>query len=311
MNETEKGTLCQAMKNKLHNKRTWFYISIPLCFVAVYALMLLIPNEFASSFSIARESEQAVEVNRAITLNQPANYDLGVTRTDNAVSNYGYTKILQSQSFLLSLLDMPVRTADRRFEGTYMTYYMQEMRHLFGQPEATDDTDSTAIAGWMSSEQAKAVAYLKSHITSEFDFEAQILTITCLSQDPLVSLMMAQHVNKRLLDVVGQYEQDKMQITLDQLTALTERAEADYHQAAATHAANAQELENAYRAFQRQQIVYEAAMLYHPAFLTLSQPSFSREKAAPHRTKTAAALTLLWALIGLAWMYRKQILRYI
>lgn len=279
-------------------------IALPVCFCAGVGIMSLVPKYYTSTFIIARESEQAVEVNRAITLNQPGEYDLGLARTDNAVHEGGYDVILRSDAFLYDLLGREVSTMDGKWHGTLGEYLNRDRKD-----ELHLEYDS--VRGWYSRQAVETIKTLRGAIKSHMDFETHIVTVTCTANDPLIATQIARMLNESLLRTVDQYEQDKMGGVLAQIKARAEEAETAYEQAKAQGAANQESLGEIARSFSRQQVVYEAQMIHHPAYFTLQEPTVTYRKAGPSRWMLPLLLTLLLGAGIVGWEKRDQIILFI
>ncbi len=276
-------------------------IGAPVCAVMVFCLLLLVPQQYQSEFVIAKESEQAVEMQRAITLNCPQNYDLGLAKTDNAVNAAGYTKVVVSPQFLSLLLTEQVKTLDGSFEGTCYDYYLQRMhssaicRWQMPRVEIVESANRNT-PDVLTPEQVNVLKTLQKSIETICDLDTRFVTVQFRDQDPLVAWMMAKHVKNHLLKYVGDYERAKMQNILDQLNEQIDRV------------TDNPELANALR---RQAVVYKAQMMTHPAFVTLSEPIIDYEVVAPHRIRITFVVTLLYILIVLGWTYRRELRTYL
>lgn len=277
-----------------------YWVGLPAVFVVLAGATFLIPKTYESHFVVAVESQLAIEQNRVMTLNRPENYDLGVIRTDNMMSRYCYKEIIHSDVFIRQLLDMPVKTVDGSFEGSYMAFLHRKDKAAKANKEKTDST-----LQWISLSQENAARTLRGAIDVKVDYESRLITISCQSEDPLVSNMMARNVQKELAVYIRHYELEKMELTLTQLQQLTAQAKAAWEKEPTG------EKEQIYKSFERQQVVYQAQMMNVPAFTTLAAPSFSYRKVAPSRWKIPMALTLLIGLSVWGWENRKKLAKFV
>lgn len=296
---------------KLKQHRHLFYWGLPACFIVFFVLGLCVPKYYESSFIIARESEQAVELQRTITLNNPENYDLGLVRTDNAVSEYGYRTIVTSPQFLCLLFDVEVQTMNGQFQGSYFDYLTSYRQLPFWtrwkiwairQAHACKSSLTSAQVGsvqqdthWMTKEQWAAVQMMKEDISATFDRQSMLIEITVQSQDPMVSAMLAEHVERTLRAYVTQYEKSKMQCILTQLGQYIERLETeDAHPSVLA-------------SFHRQYLTYEAQMMFHNSFATISAPQINYLPAGPSYLKWPLILTIFFGLLALAIITRREL----
>ena len=282
------------------NKK-FYWIGLPVCFIVLAGSTYLIPRTYESTFTIAQETEQAVEHNRVMTLNHPENYDLGMVRTDNMLGAQAYEKIIQSDAFLRSLLDVNVCTLDGSFEGSYTDYYLKANDKKYKKIQTIENDH----IHWKTIQQEQIKIALAKSIQITYDYETEFVTISCTAHDPLVATMMAESIKERLRAHIEAYQQTKMEHTLAQLSAATAQAEADYQQKPTP------EKEAIYKSFARQEVVYKAQMVDSPAFAVLSAPSFSYRKVAPNRWKVPFLVTLLLGLGMLGWEHKKEVIRYL
>ena len=116
---------------------------------------------------------------------------------------------------------------------------------------------------------------------------------------------------EHLLRSIDDYETQKMLGMLEQLQIRSDEAEKSYQDALAVGASNAATLKEIVESFKRQQVVLQGQIVHHPAFTTLTEPSFQYRKAAPSRWKMPLVLTLILGICLLAWVNRKEIIRFL
>lgn len=287
---------------KKYQKR--LMIVLPLVFCIGVGMMSLLPKNYTSSFVITRESEQAVEVNRAITLNQPGEYDLGLARTDNAVQSNAYATILESDAFLYQLLGAEVHTMDNGWKGSLGAYLNRDENNKL---EIAYDT----INNWYSKQAVETIKTLRKSIKSKMDYETRLVTVSVTMHDPMVATQVARMVNERLLETIDRYEMDKMNAVLDQIKQRAQEAERAYEAARMAGESDQEVQGEIARSFARQQVVYEAQMIHHPAYMTLSEPTVEYKKSGPSRWKLPLVLTLLLGAGMVGWEKRADIIRFV
>lgn len=310
-----------SLFDRIYANRKWFYICLPVCLVVCVLLTYTTPKFYKSSFSVAGETQQAIEVNRAITLNQPTNYDLGVARTDNMIKAETYSKMLQSDTLLYACLQEEVSTIDGKYSGTvghYLTYYFRNnlkgkiMRLLFDKSDADKTIGIDPETGVYTPTAVEMIDKLRGLIACEIDWETKLVTVTCTAQDPKVALQIARAVCKHMYRTIDDYELQKMQSVLTQMTTRADLAEKEWLQAKeANRLAEAETLKNIAVSFRRQQVVYEAQMIHQPAFVVVSEPSFEYKKAGPSRVVGPLIITFIFGILMLMWIGRKEIIAYV
>lgn len=317
---SQSNNLLSRMASRITKKRKHFYWALPLCFVIVFALMLCIPRSYSSSFSFAEESQQAIEHYRVMTLNDPANYDLGLAQTQSAIDRFGYGELIYSSQFLQPLFLMPVSTLDGEFEGTYADYVYKEMRKpfwlkakawimdLFSSKEKDLSPVQPEKDGLsLSRRQAGVLADIRKQISFKIDDHTDVAMVEVRTQDPQVSAQVAHYIEQQLYQFAERYQQQKMQQTLNQIVTITQDAEQAWHEAERTHASDVLLRKGIYESFYRQQLVYQAQMMSHPALVTLSDPTINYRPVAPRRMLVSLLVTFLVALGMGAWFCRREI----
>lgn len=308
------------MTRRIAKNRKHFYWALPLCFIVIFALMLCIPRSYSSSFSFVVESQQAAERNSVMTLNDPSNYDLGLTQTRSAIDGFGYGELIYSSQFLQPLFLMPVSTVDGSFEGTYADYVYTAMRKPFwlkakswivnlfkGEKKDLSPVQPSIDGLHLSRRQAGVLFDIRKQILFKIDDHTDVATVEIRTQDPLVSAQVAHYVEQQLSQFAMTYQQQKMQRTLDQMVNITRDAEEAWHESERTHASDIHLRKGIYESFYRQQLVYQAQMMSHPALVTLSDPIINYRPVAPRRTIVSLLVTFLVALGMGAWFCRHEI----
>jgi len=308
--ENKTFPIWEAFCAKIKTKKTFLFISTPILFVVFVALDFCIAKYYESELVIMRESEQAVEVNRAITLNRPEQYDLGLARTDNAVRTFGYEPIVESTQFMSSLLNTPVSKLDGSWSGTYEEYILNEAHHPFWERAygaiingisdmrygggSANDIQNENKGKLLTMKQTIAIADMKKNISIKTDKLTEVITIKVRTQDPHISMQVAQAISANLKTFLGNYEREKMQVTLTQLEQLVAQAKETYSK-------------EVYESFERQMIVYKAQMLFHPSFMELATPQICYKGAGPSRWKMPLVLTILMELLAMMWFGREEV----
>lgn len=319
--------MLNAILIRIRENKRLFYVGLPVCFVVLFVICLFVPQLFESHFIISRESQQAIEVNRAITLNQPDHYDLGLARTDNAVTRYAYEVIVTSPAFLHRLAQKEVQTLDGCFCGSYGEYVMSYekvsakdwimkqafavlhfIRHL-GRSEEEHVCEAEPV--WLSKEQMITVEKIEHQISVKMDRQSEFTTVSVRTQDAHVSAMVAAYIEEELRETIKAYEQAKMEAVLEQINAQVILAKENYEQAMSERAADVAVKKAIYESFERQRVTYEAQVLYQPAFCTLSAPAIVYRHVGMGRLKKSLLGTVLIGLMALLWICRREVFEVI
>lgn len=279
-----------------------YWIGLPICFVILCGTSFLLPKTYQSVFVIAQEREDAPRGYQSLTLHDPAQYDLGILRSLNEIEMEAYSTIISSDAFLSGLLDMPVRTLDGSFDGSYSDYCL--LNKISKDSKKPTVRAKNEYVHWSSTQQEQIKSKLFKSIKVEVNHAAELVTITCKAHDPLVATMIANHVLEHLRSQIEKNQLDKKQQILNQLSAVTAQAKADYEQDPT------KEKEAIYKSFAKQEVVYKAQMSYSSAFVVLAEPSFSYKKEGPSHVKIPMLLTLLIGLCVCAVDKRREIVAF-
>lgn len=277
------------------NKRLFFWF-LPIVFAAVLVLGFCRPKLYKSEMLLAVEDQLSIEQNRVYTHNMPENYDLGVMRTDIAIQIENIEGVFGSQMFAINLLADTVETMDATFRGTLREY-------LTGCASSAPCTTDH-----LSKEDVLLLESVQQLISADADEMAKTLTLSAETRDNLVSKQVVEHAYRHLLDYIWNYQLGKMEITLAQLQTLTEQAKEQYETALREHSSDTQRLEDIFRSFERQTVVYKAQMMYHPAVSVVSEATISYKNANANPIAMALLGTILVGLLLAAWICRKELI---
>lgn len=279
-----------------------YWIGLPICFVILCGISFLLPKTYQSVFVITQEAEDAPRGYQSLALYSPDQYDLGILRSLNEIDEDAYSTIISSDAFLAGLLDMPVRTLDGRFEGSYSDYC------LLNKSSKESKTPTVRVRDeyihWATDQQESIKAKLFKSIKVEVNHAANFATITCKANDPLVATMIANHVQEHLRSQIENNQLVKRQQVLARLSAVTAQAKADYEQNPT------KEKETIYKSFAKQEVVYKAQMSCSSAFVVLAEPSFSYKKEGPSHVRIPLLITLIIGLCVCAIDKRREIVAF-
>jgi len=283
--------------------KLFYWVGLPVCFVVLVGSTFLMKKTYESTFVVAHETEEVNDEYRSMTMHQPENFDLGIMRTENAMDEHAYSKILLSDPVLKTLMNTQVRTLDGGFEGSYLDYCLKD--NTGKKPAKAIKMVDDSLICWKSPEQEAIKKQLSKAIKVTMDYESRFVTIKCRANDPLVATMLAQAAKVELLYYIESYQQDKMRIALTQLSATVDQAKAVWE------ANPNSENETIYKSFARQEIIYKAQMQFVPSFAVLAEPSFSFSKVSPSRWKMPLAVTLLLGIGFWCWENKKKLKEWI
>lgn len=281
--------------DKLKAKKRLFFWTLPIAFVAVLVLGFFRPKMYKSEMVLGVEDQLSIEQNRVYTHNFPEHYDLGVMRTDLAIKIENIEDVFGSQSLAMKVLADTVETMDGLFRGTFSEY-------LSGTTIAPGSMDH------LSKEEVLLLERVQQLISADADEMRETLTISAKTTDNLVSKQVVEHTYRHLLDYVWDYQRGKMEIILAQMEALTAEAREQYESAAKAQSSDAPRLEEIFRSFERQTVIYKAQIMYHPAVSVVSEATISYKNANGSSIAMALLATILVGLLLSVWICRKELI---
>lgn len=282
--------------------KLFYWIGLPICFMILCGTSYLIPNTYQSVFVIAQENENIPRMYQIPSVHGSDPYNLGFLRSGSEIDRDTYSAIISSDAFLVNLLDMPVRTLDGSFDGTYSDYCLQHKKTRQSKEPIKIVQDE--YVPWTTIQQEKIKNKLLKSIEVKVDNISGLVSITCRANDPLVAVMIANHVQGHLRKHIEANQQKKKQQVLTQLSAIAAQAKADYTQDPT------KEKEDIYKSFAKQEVTYKGQMAYSPAFVVVSEPSFSYKKEGPSHVKIPLLITLIIGVCVYAFDKRREIVAF-
>ena len=308
----------KAMYDRIYSKRVFLYWFIPAVLLTSWGLTFSVTTYYTCTVTMAPEDIRANEQNRAMTLNRPENFDLGVSRTANSISPENFDEIVRSTAFLCNILTTPVMTKDTSFCGTYYSYLATQyvypwhkaaMRFLRGKKRLTlDDPLPELDPFYLRGAAGDVMNLAQKHISCSTDRRTDLITLNIEAQDKLVAALVAQAVTDELQRAISDYHRGKMEVTAVNLKAQVARTYEEYEQAVqAGDSKRAAMLWEAYNAFQRQAIILEAQILDYKTFAVLQNPSVPQQKTGPHHITLAVIITALVTMLTLIILCWKEL----
>ncbi len=175
--------------------------------------------------------------------------DIGNTgKSMDAIYPEIYPEILTSNDFILTLFDVPVRLKNDDNVRTYSEHLRKDQRMPFWQYpkvwllELLKPKDTVGKAGGdvdrfkMSRNDDEMCRAILGNIGCLVDKKTSIITISVTDQDPLVSAIMVDTLQRRLQNYITSYRTKKARIDFDYYTKLHDDAKLKYKKAQSTYA---------------------------------------------------------------------------
>lgn len=235
-------------------KKTFIWVWIITVIVSA-ALIFPVPRYYASEVKLAPEMDNSMSGGALGSIASSFGFDLGNMQTTDAIYPMLYPELLESNDFVVELLNIPVTTDDGEVSTDYYHYlkdyqettvYMIPFRWLMRQIRGLFKS-STPITGngegshvdpfRMSEEQKNIVDLVHSNIACNVDMKTQVISIKVQDQDPLICATMADSIRQHLQNFIISYRTSKASNDVRHYEDLTSQAKADYERSMAAYGA--------------------------------------------------------------------------
>lgn len=210
-----------------------------------------IPREYTSGVKLAPELGDKGVSNQLGGLAAMAGINFAA-ETGDAMSPMLYPDIINSVSFQLSLLEMPVVKKDSDKKMTLQEFIENDTKSpwwgvIMGAPRAAidwlrslgkDDEDKETVTSdgadgpiIITKEQAGYIEFLENAIQADVDQKTFVISISVTMQDPMVAATVADTVSRRLQEYIIDYRTQKARQDLAYLQKLNDEAKEKYYKA--------------------------------------------------------------------------------
>lgn len=241
----------QTLWNK---KKTFMWVWI-VTFVVSCALIFPVPRYYTSEVKLAPEMDNSMSGGALGSIASSFGFDLGNMQTTDAIYPMLYPELMESNDFVVDLLNIPVATDDGEVKTDYYHYlkdyqqktaYLVPFQWLMRQIKSLFKSDSPIIGNGegshvdpfrMSEEQKNIVDLVHSNISCSVDMKTQVISITVQDQDPLICATMADSIRQHLQDFIIAYRTSKASNDVRHYEELTAQAKVDYEHSMAVYGA--------------------------------------------------------------------------
>lgn len=181
-------------------------------------------------------------------------FDFG--SNSEAVNVMIYPNVVASKSFLMGLVDIPVRTSESADTMSLKSFYknretgwldglqrgigyvvalLKKKKTIEGTGEGETDTESFIR---ISEKEDAFIKMLKSSITVDVDDKTGLIVVASITPDPYVSAILTDTVGKRLQSYITQYRTTKAKLDYDYFDKMADEAEVKYKNSLSAYADN-------------------------------------------------------------------------
>lgn len=329
----------------LWDKRKLYIYVMAGVFAISSALILCVPRYYTSTVNMAPEMDATGTGGTLGSIASSLGFDLGEMQTSDAISPLLYPEVIESNDFIATLLDIPVKTVEGQEGQTYFKHMafgykkpfwtslkntiIGSVKRLFITEKETKN-DGQINPFRLSKFESAVFAKIRESILCTVNKKTGVITITVRDQDPLIAATMADSVQSRLQEHIIKYRTSKARIDVKHYQTLTSQAKEDYDAAVARYSdycdkhtgiilqsyiSDRDKLEtemqtrlSTYSAMATQLETAKAKLQERtPAFTILQSPTVPNQAAGPKRMIFVIGMMILGSMAFVLWIARKEL----
>ena len=334
--------LGKIFKTLWTKKKVFFYVW-PIVFVLSCIWVLPQPRYYRCDVSLAPEAVGDDMAGGLTSLASNFGINLGGGGTD-AIYPMLYPDLMESNEFIVSLLNIRLNINDGNINTDYYTYLTKHQKKnwltqpfkkasnaikgLFSSKPKSGPSAGKKLNPFMLSEyDYNLVESVKKKITCSVDKKTDVITIEVQDQDRIVCATLADSVRQRLQEFITNYRTSKARLDVEHYQHLADSAKVDYDKAMAKYSAycdlnqdiilqtaisERDKLEsdmqlkyNTYTAMCTQLEAMKAKLQERtPAFTTLKSATVPIKPAGPKRMIFIAGMLILGTIVASLWLVR-------
>lgn len=238
--------------DKLWGRKLLFVKVAIVVFVLSCAWILPKPRTYTTSVTLAPEMSSLSNESVLGDLASSFGFNVGGMESTDAIYPTIYPEIFESTPFAISLFDVDVKSVDGKIDTTYFAYLDKfQKTFIWSRPikwvsrqiskltEGPDMSPSATGKGntvnefYLTKRQKKVITKIQDQISCSIDKRTDIITITVIDQDPLISACIADSIRVKLQNYIIDYRTRKAKVDVDYYTELQKEAKVDYEKALA------------------------------------------------------------------------------
>lgn len=322
--------ITQIIKKLWPHRKRYYYV-LPATLIITYLFTLFIPRYYKCTVSLAPETSGSSFSGSLESLASSFGLGGSLSKLNSTDAIYAeiYPEVIASRDFIVELMSVDVKTQEGDVQCDYYTYLRDHQKAawwsvmisqisdlLSPTPEDTRTGNEKISVFDHTKQQEMLFQAIQGKITCRYDKKTDILSITVIDQDPLVSAIMAEATCKKLQEFIIKYRTNKARIDYEYYQKLCEKSKSDYESALQTYAASADANTNTVLATYRaklesmendmqakyniytainNQLQAAAAKLQEatPAFTVIESASIPHKAAGPKRMFTSIAMMMM------------------
>ncbi len=254
--KSKKGLDIMGLIKTLWSKRKYYYISVPITLVVAVVLSLCIPPYYVVEVKLAPELSGGSSAGLGGLLKSLGSGRMPSNGGDaDAILPNLYPDLMNSQTFLVSLFNIPVVSKDGEIKCTYYDYLRKYQEYpwwtkLIGMaisaiiPDDDEVVNSTVTAKGQSKtrshefnpsaltkRQMKVVKAISKNVVCDVDKKTFVISIAVKAQDPLICATVADSTCQRLQDFITEYRTKKARVEYEHMVEQYKTAREEYEEA--------------------------------------------------------------------------------
>lgn len=252
MEETKKNNKkidLRIIAKEIWKEKKRFLLVWIITFVLSCLWILPQPRYYIAEVSVAPETSSHEGAGSLASLASSFGVNIGNGSTD-AIYPQLYPELFNSTAFLVSLLDIKVKTLDGNIQTDYYTYLkdfqeknilLAPFRWLTKSITSPFEEEEEAVNPrkdglrfnpfQLSKKTSRIVEKVSNNISCTYSRTTDVITITVKDQDPLVCALLADSVKEHLQVFITDYRTKKSKIDYEYYKKLTAEAKAEYEKA--------------------------------------------------------------------------------
>lgn len=217
-----------------------------ITFIGACIYILPQPRYYTSEVKLAPETSGAEAEGGLGSLASSFGFNLGGALGADAIYPQLYPDLMSSNDFIISLLDIPIKTINGEDHKDYFThltkynkiaFYKWPMRWLsrllkrFFSSEESGIDNAEINPFQLTENQFGLVEKLKKNITCNVDKKTDVITIHVVDQDPLVAATIVDSVKVKLQEFIIDYRTSKAKRDVEYYEQLEREANEEYEKA--------------------------------------------------------------------------------
>ena len=237
----------KLLKQRILSKKTLFFKVWISTFILSCVWILPQPRYYSADVSIAPESADK-EIGGLASLASNFGINIG-NGTSDAIYPQLYPDLFKSTKFLVSLLDIKVKTKDGKIETDYYNYIKNHQKQNIlilpfnalrdwikslsnkNEPEIMGKNGQRFNPFELSKTTNEVIDNIKGKIKCTYSRTTEVVTIQVTDQDPLVCALLADSIKEHLQVFITEYRTKKARIDYEHYSKLATEAKGNYEKA--------------------------------------------------------------------------------